>query len=365
MAEPAYAHHPRMLEWIRPPQQARTRQTLGKLARRGGGAGGRKGLRRRRHHRDRVARPDLRWAASIAASATSRGCCTPCTSASARRRARPPTRRSIRSVGPTPPTADIVPEFVDFLVRIYPRARGTAFAPFSARRLRPGGARAHRAIVRLHRRQARLPDRRAGRRDRAIRDPALAARLRLCTSCSARSTLRARARRRSRSATNVSPPSSRRFFSPIWASEPIAQRLYAGRTCNMTAMERLHPEADRRGAARPAGRPLQLGVRLDAHQAHASLRERQARPVERDDAPRLVDRRRPAFRAGARPGDRHLRHADVGEADGEARSSGCATRRSPGSSASSCTASRARCSPPRRSSTRCRGTRASSTAPRR
>lgn len=31
MAEPAFAQIPRMLEWIRPPQQERTRKTLGKL----------------------------------------------------------------------------------------------------------------------------------------------------------------------------------------------------------------------------------------------------------------------------------------------------------------------------------------------
>ena len=51
-----------------------------------------------------------------------------------------------------------------------------------------------------------------------------------------------------------------------------------------------------------------------AHAPDAPLREREARSVERDRAPRLVDRRRPREGAAARRGHRHLRHADLAEA---------------------------------------------------
>ena len=60
----------------------------------------------------------------------------------------------------------------------------------------------------------------------------------------------------------------------------------------MTALERFHPEQRQRAHPGAAGRALQLGVRRDAHAPDAPLREREARPVERDRAPRLVDRRR-------------------------------------------------------------------------
>ena len=90
MPQLATVQPPTFLEWVRPPQQARTRETLTACSTRPR-RWWREGLRRHRHRRDRAARRLVGRRLLPRASATSRACCTRCTSASARRRARPPT----------------------------------------------------------------------------------------------------------------------------------------------------------------------------------------------------------------------------------------------------------------------------------
>src|SRR5262249_256660 len=97
---------------------------------------------------------------------------------------------------------------------------------------------------------------------------------------------------------------------------PLIPRAARGEPRAAGPRRRLRAAAADRAALGPPERDLQLGVRRHPQAPDAPLRERQARPVERHRAPRLVDRRRSGERAGARRRHRHLRNADLGEAHG-------------------------------------------------
>ena len=151
----------------------------------------------------------------------------------------------------------------------------------------------------------------------------------------------------SRCPTTTCPPSSRARSSPISASSARA----AAKETPMTALDRFHPEQPIERI--PVPQDVAYNWEYDATRArlmrlYENAKRDQWNATERLDWSIDVD-----------PEKGLLPDVAIGiygtpiweQADARARSSGCATRRSPGSSASSCTASRARCSPPRRSST--------------